>query len=187
MLAFADLIERKYVSTRTAYRPFDLARKAQYFALDVTTELSFGAPFGDLPSDSDVYGYIATTEQTLRYIILTTELPWLVRLLQSPLVKRFLPSDRDLLGIGRAMGWVLSSPVAQVRRLKANGVLRLLESQRLPSPSASAPTRKSSTTCSAPLSSTVCRRSKQKPKLWSKCNRPSFLHSPKPATPPHPY
>lgn len=126
VLAFAHLIDTRYAmslpsggSTSTAAangnsydnwcgQPFDFARKAQYFALDVTTELSFGEPFGDMATDSDVHGYIETTERTLPHIILTTELPWLVSVFELDIVKRFLPSDKDLLGIGRAMGCVLS-------------------------------------------------------------------------------
>lgn len=86
----------------------DFGRKAQYFTLDVISDVAFGKAFGYLESDSDVHEYIKTTEETLPAIILVTVLPWLSRVLQSPLLKSLLPSDKDQLGLGKVMGFVLS-------------------------------------------------------------------------------
>ncbi len=87
-----DLLETKYVA---ANRPFDFGRKAQYFTLDVISDLAFGQPFGDVATDSDVYEYIKTMEENMPNIIVTTVLPWLMSLLSSPLFRNMLPSDRD--------------------------------------------------------------------------------------------
>ena len=100
VLRLIDLIESKYAATG---QPFDFGRKAQYFTLDVITDLAFGKPFGDLSSDSDVYEYIRTQEENMPGIIVSTVLPWMLTILSSPLFKRMLPSDKDLVGIGKTM------------------------------------------------------------------------------------
>lgn len=57
-----------------------------------------------METDSDVYEYIRTTEETLPMVMVTTVVPWLVKFLGNPLMKRLLPSERDLLGFGKVMG-----------------------------------------------------------------------------------
>lgn len=103
VMALVRLIETRYVS---ANRPFDFGRKAHYFTLDVITDLAFGEPFGDLATDSDVHGYIATLESAMPAVMLTTVLPWLLDLLSWPLFRRMLPSDKDAAGMGRTMAYV---------------------------------------------------------------------------------
>lgn len=100
-----QLIKKKYLSTQSDFRPFDFGRKVQYFTLDLISDLAFGEAFGDIATDSDVHGYIKTTEETLPAIMLTTILPWLLWLLSSPLLKSMLPSDKDQLGLGKVMGY----------------------------------------------------------------------------------
>jgi hypothetical protein len=46
----------------------DLAGKAQFFALDVISDVGFGQSFGDLERDEDVYGYAQAAETTQRLI-----------------------------------------------------------------------------------------------------------------------
>lgn len=99
-----NLISTKYVSTSTHYKPLDFGRKAQYFTLDVISELSFGSPFGYIDSDSDVNEYIKTTEETLPVIIMVTILPLLNSLLQSSLLRSIVPSPEDHIGVGRVIG-----------------------------------------------------------------------------------
>ncbi|KAF7558832.1 hypothetical protein G7046_g5333 [Stylonectria norvegica] len=82
----------------------DFGRKAQFFTLDVISDLAFGTPFGFLETDSDVYEYIKTTEENLPMVMVTTVIPWLIKMLSSPLFKRLLPSEKDMLGFGRVMG-----------------------------------------------------------------------------------
>ncbi|KAK0388572.1 hypothetical protein NLU13_4815 [Sarocladium strictum] len=84
-------------------QPFDLGLKAQYFTLDVISHIAFGKPFGFIETDSDVYDYIKTTEETVPMAMVTTVLPWLAKLLRSPIFKAVLPSERDPLGFGKVM------------------------------------------------------------------------------------
>ena len=99
-MALIHLLETKYVSSN---KQFDFGRLAQYFTLDVISDLAFGEPFGDVATDSDVYEYISTMESNMPNIIVTTVLPWLISLLQSPLFKGMVPSEKDALGLGKTM------------------------------------------------------------------------------------
>lgn len=82
----------------------DFGRKASYFTLDVISSLAFGKAFGDLERDEDVHKYIEMIEETGPSIILLTVLPWIMTLLQLPILKSFLPSAKDNFGFGKIMG-----------------------------------------------------------------------------------
>ena len=62
---FIDLIRRKYISTPTEYRRFDLAQTMQFFTLDIITSLALSKPFGFLERDEDVYDYVKIFESQL--------------------------------------------------------------------------------------------------------------------------
>ncbi|EEH40562.2 benzoate 4-monooxygenase cytochrome P450 [Paracoccidioides lutzii Pb01] len=104
IVKFIRLIESKYLSTDTNLRPVDFARKVQYLTLDVISTLAFGRTFGFLDKDGDMFNYIKTTEESLPVMQMIALLPWLVNVLQSRLFKAFMPSDTDMVGIGRVMG-----------------------------------------------------------------------------------
>ncbi|KAK1503114.1 cytochrome P450, partial [Colletotrichum costaricense] len=99
ILRLIDLVDR-YVSENKA---FDFGLKAQYFTLDVISDLAFGEPFGDVASDSDVHEYIRTSEQNMPNVVLAAVLPWLLALLSSPLLRGLLPSDKDAIGLGKTI------------------------------------------------------------------------------------
>ncbi|KAM0298168.1 hypothetical protein HYE67_001208 [Fusarium culmorum] len=95
-----DLLDTKYIANNKA---FDFGYKAQYFTLDVISSLAFGEQFGDLETDSDVNGYIKAMEESMPTIIVTTVMPWMMKLLQLPIFKPMLPSEKDKAGVGRVM------------------------------------------------------------------------------------
>jgi cytochrome P450 len=98
-----NLIRSKYLSTNGQAVPMDLARKIQFFTLDVISSIGFGQPFGDLNSDSDIDSYIHSGEQALGFATFSTAFgltpmlhwPWLARLLG--------PSEKDKTGFGKMM------------------------------------------------------------------------------------
>ena len=98
-----NLIERKYVCTeKTPGIQMDLARKVQFFTLDVISALAFDQPFGDLVVDEDKFDYIKCTEEALHTMLLMTELPEVRSFLEkSSLVKLLAPSAKDKIGLGR--------------------------------------------------------------------------------------
>jgi cytochrome P450 len=102
--AFVSLLETKYLATETDFKTVDLARKVQYFTLDVISSLAFGKEFGYLEADADKFGYIKTTESTVPILLATALMPWFLSLLQSPRLKWLMPSAREMVGIGTVMG-----------------------------------------------------------------------------------
>ncbi|KAF8865177.1 hypothetical protein BDZ45DRAFT_796971 [Acephala macrosclerotiorum] len=69
----------------------------------VTTgsDLAYRKAFGYLVTDSDVYDYIKTVEETLPAAMMVSVLPWINWVLQTRMVKRFLPYEKDLIGFGK--------------------------------------------------------------------------------------
>lgn len=105
LLNLIDLINTKYLSTSTTFRPLDFGRKAQYLTLDVISEISFGEAFGDVKEDKDIHGYIQMIEDKVGGMVWVTVFPSLNRILQIPWVGRMvMPSDKDEIGMGKVMG-----------------------------------------------------------------------------------
>ncbi|KAH7118581.1 benzoate 4-monooxygenase cytochrome P450 [Dactylonectria estremocensis] len=100
---FVRLIEDKYLSSASDYRPVDFARKTQYMTLDIISKIAFGAPFGFMDRDEDFYDYINTVEASVPMMQMFALIPWLINLLQSPLCKAMMPSERDAVGLGPIM------------------------------------------------------------------------------------
>jgi hypothetical protein len=106
VLALIKLIDSKYITTDTEYRPIDFGRKAQYFTLDVITAVAYGLPFGFLATDTDVYQYIETSEKVVPAAMMVTVFPWLNHVLTSSFMKSLLPSATDPIGFGKIIGFV---------------------------------------------------------------------------------
>ncbi len=82
-----------------------MARKAAFFTLDVITDISFGQPFGNVTSDTDMYDYIELTEEMLKAMAKVTSIPILRMILDVEWVNKLLfPSDKSEKGIGKMMG-----------------------------------------------------------------------------------
>lgn len=97
---FINLLEIKYLSTEDHYRHVDIARKIQYFTLDVISALAFGHPFGFMEQDADVFDFIKITRAFFPMALLLTNLPALVTILHSRLFRGILPKDTDRIGLG---------------------------------------------------------------------------------------
>jgi hypothetical protein len=83
----------------------DLAQKAQFFTLDTITDISTGAPIGDLEHDIDVFDYLKTTASALPALIMIASVPAVQNLLQIPfLAKRLFPTAEDKIGLGKLIG-----------------------------------------------------------------------------------
>lgn len=99
-----ELIETKYLSTSEQYRPMDFAQKAQYFTLDVISDLAFGQALGYLEQDRDVYDYIKITTASIPAMMVLSNMPTLANLMQSRLLRWLLPKETDKLGFGAFIG-----------------------------------------------------------------------------------
>ncbi|KAK7454239.1 hypothetical protein Landi51_03359 [Colletotrichum acutatum] len=100
LLRLIKLIEG-YVDER---KPFDFGRKAQFFTLDVISDLAFGEPFGFAASDSDMYEYIKTTEENLPVFMGMTVVSGSSGCSGILGLGRCCPRAKDRLGFGKVMG-----------------------------------------------------------------------------------
>ncbi|OAR05796.1 hypothetical protein LLEC1_04638 [Akanthomyces lecanii] len=101
---FIGLIEDKYLSTHGQYRPVDIARKVQYFTLDVISDLAFGQAFGYMERDDDVFDFIKITRSFFPITLVMANIPFVVTLLHSPLFRGLLPKESDRVGFGAFIG-----------------------------------------------------------------------------------
>lgn len=101
-----NLIQRKYISSADNLRVLDFCNLAQYFTLDVISDIAFGEPFGCLMQDTDVHGYATTFEDSGKYILIVSLFPGIARLLERKWVKDLLgaPSAKDKSGLGKLFG-----------------------------------------------------------------------------------
>jgi hypothetical protein len=104
---FIAAIERKYLSTTKELRRADFARLAQYFTLDVISDIAYGAPFGYLEKGYDVLGYIETVDEYMPLLAVLSTLPWAARFANRPWVRAITgPHPTDEKGIGKLMGYI---------------------------------------------------------------------------------
>ncbi|KAM9880438.1 cytochrome p450 [Verticillium dahliae] len=98
-----NLVRTKYISTPDRIVPMDLAKKVQFFTLDVISAVGLGKTFGMLAADKDVDSYLQSSEEGLAAANTAWALgaSWLA---QSPVLGRFIaPSPRDNNGFGKMM------------------------------------------------------------------------------------
>ncbi|KAJ2998449.1 hypothetical protein NUW58_g314 [Xylaria curta] len=119
---FINSIDKNWLSFPGQTRPFDIARRVQFFTIDTITHVCFGRPMGFVESDTDKHDFIATIETQLPivqhfsvFLSLNTVLRWAAKV---PSLRRLVvPSSADKSGIGVVMG--LSRKVID-DRLSAN-------------------------------------------------------------------
>lgn len=104
IMAFMNLLERKYISTAHETRPFDLAEKTQFFALDAIGDISMGAPFGYMTTDEDLYNYNEINASSLPVMNLVSVLPWLTKIVHQWPLRLAMPKEGDAVGFGRLIG-----------------------------------------------------------------------------------
>lgn len=85
-------------------KPVDIARISQFFTLDVLTQIAFGAPFGYLRKNEDVFNYIHEVSGFLHILEFCSNFPLIQRLLSSKLMSGFQPKPTDKTGMGAMLG-----------------------------------------------------------------------------------
>jgi len=101
--SLVDLIKTKYISSSDCLRPLEFSTKAQYFALDVISSISFGSPFGFLTQDKDLFGFVDIADAATRVISLLQAFPALTDTLYRWPLRLVLPKTGDKVGFGRLM------------------------------------------------------------------------------------
>lgn len=72
-----NLIETKYISTNEDLKILDLASVAQFFTIDVLTDVAFGSPFGFLAAGDDLYDNIKTVGLLMPVLELQENITWI--------------------------------------------------------------------------------------------------------------
>ncbi|KAK1750345.1 cytochrome P450 [Echria macrotheca] len=102
--ALISLFKEKYLSGPGETNLFDLAQKMQYFTADTISDISFGKPIGFLANDADMYDYLKTSADSFPFLIVLSLFPWLMHVMALGPIKKYMPSAKDSLGMGRIMG-----------------------------------------------------------------------------------
>ncbi|KAL4744767.1 hypothetical protein BDW72DRAFT_74740 [Aspergillus terricola var. indicus] len=98
-----SLIRAKYVSSNDQAVPMDLAKKVQYFTLDVISSVGLGKAFGMLEADRDVDEYLQSSDEGLAIGNTALALGF-SSITQAPFIgKFFAPSPKDNNGFGKLM------------------------------------------------------------------------------------
>ncbi|KAK6223832.1 cytochrome P450 [Colletotrichum tabaci] len=98
------LVRRRFVSAAGARRVVDLTDLMRFFTLDVTTDLSYGRPFGFLDEGKDLFDFNRTMDAYVSAMTLGLDVPFFRNLMRSPLMAFLLPKDTDNSGAGKIMG-----------------------------------------------------------------------------------
>ncbi|KAJ3497467.1 hypothetical protein NLG97_g1882 [Lecanicillium saksenae] len=100
---FLTLMRTKYISDDRSAIPIDMARKVQFFTLDVISKIGLGTSFGMLRADKDIDQYLQSSEEGLSIgnTALALGVSWLSHL---PWLGQFIaPSPNDGSGFGKMM------------------------------------------------------------------------------------
>ena len=101
------LIDKEYISEKSVLKQMDFAKIAQYFTLDVISDVAFGEPIGFLVRNEDVNGYCQVVEKALPAFEWAAALPMINQLVRLPVLKKMvMPSPQDKSGVGMIMGCV---------------------------------------------------------------------------------
>ena len=98
--AWIDLIEKRYLSTNSDFRPMELSTRSQFFALDCVGELAFSNALGFLSNDTDMHDIVKINEIAFPVMTIIGLFPWVLRVLFSWPFNNLLPKDGDKAGWG---------------------------------------------------------------------------------------
>jgi hypothetical protein len=82
----------------------EFAQWAQWLAIDVVMDMSFGSPLGFVREATDVGGLIQSMRDMFVAVVVMLNLPGVVRVIQWPLLFHFMgPKETDKTGMGAVM------------------------------------------------------------------------------------
>jgi len=81
-----NFIKSKFLSRGPDFRPSDCGPAAQFFTLDVITDLIYGEPFGYITKNEDVLLSLRNIRTILALHFLVAPFPLLAKLLSNPWV-----------------------------------------------------------------------------------------------------
>ncbi|OAF99905.1 BcABA1, cytochrome P450 monooxygenase [Paraphaeosphaeria sporulosa] len=82
----------------------DFSELSSFFTIDVITNAGFGRPFGYLPAEKDLYGFLESIRDYLPTMAMAVDVPFIRNILFSPtFLKVFGPKTHHQKGMGRLM------------------------------------------------------------------------------------
>jgi hypothetical protein len=89
----------------------ELSQKSCYFTPDVISDAGFGAPFGFLKQDRDLYQYIQSSTSLWVLGGIIVNVPILIKLMMHWPLNLLMPKAGDGVGLGGLMGQVKSKHI----------------------------------------------------------------------------
>jgi hypothetical protein len=96
-----NLIDAKYVSTDSEYRPVEFASLAHFHSMDVIGDITFGKPFGFLDEGIDIFGYLEWNDSFFKSMMTMATVPGITKVLYKPPMTWAAPKASDKIGLGR--------------------------------------------------------------------------------------
>ena len=105
MTVFWRLIESQYLSVDGKYQVMDWADVAQYFTINVLTDIAFSQPLGYLKFNADLFDYVKTIRAFMPVLELQTNFPLVRMVIGHPIVRKpIAPTAKDGFGVGKMIG-----------------------------------------------------------------------------------
>ncbi|TVY82741.1 Cytochrome P450 monooxygenase mpaDE [Lachnellula suecica] len=100
-----QLIGDRYLSTNDTCKVMDWAHIAQYFTIDVLTDVAFSSSLGYLKNNADMHDYIKTIVAYMPVLEMQTNIPLVNTILGNKFVRKLMaPTSKDVFGLGKMMG-----------------------------------------------------------------------------------
>lgn len=105
LVAFKNLIRRKYISTAGSTKAMDMAMGILFYTSDTISKLAFGEDWGQVAADADVRGVHEVVRNLGRSLVLIADTAPLRHIVMSkPMLRLMGPKDTDKQGFGWIMG-----------------------------------------------------------------------------------
>lgn len=102
---FIHLMDTKYISTATDYRPVDFAQKMMFFALDVISEVGWSEALGFIRNDKDMHQHVELNNKMMPLLASFIAIPWMGSVLKTWPLSLLQPHEGNDVGFGRLMGF----------------------------------------------------------------------------------
>jgi len=100
-----DLLRTKYLSSAEGTKAMDFGRIARYFTIDVTTLTAIGEPWGDLPTETDMYQFLQGSDDFVPFMhCISMSSPLRTFFSSSFFLKLAGPKPTDQNGMGKFLG-----------------------------------------------------------------------------------
>lgn len=103
------LIDSKYISTDSDFRPMELSTRSLFFALDCIGELAFSKALGFLANDADMHDIIKINAAAFPVMTIFGLYSWVLKILFTWPANNLLPKDGDKAGWGAMISYEFRS------------------------------------------------------------------------------